>query len=214
MASRSPPLHPWAKQLCEGACHETNRIARISVSRPSSAPKPSDRRALRRGCLDEGTTLDPLDSHAVARLCPSVPWRRPLSASAPSALAPGACPPFRPTCRKANDVLKVLEEADTAIWSASALSACAESGLLARLGQPATVGELASALSLPPALVQSLLDVLAGFGFVTWEDGKVQASPALMPFTSPRGSRDLQGRPARAAAAGEDFRHRLTTAAL
>ena len=60
-------------------------------------------------------------------------------------------PAIPTTFRRSNDVLKVLEEADTAIWSASALSACAESGLLARLGYPATIGELALALSLPPA---------------------------------------------------------------
>ncbi len=73
-----------------------------------------------------------------------------------------------PPRRKADDVLKVLEEADTAIWSAAALSACAESGLLAHLGQPVTVDELASDLSMQPALVRGLLDALASFGFVTW----------------------------------------------
>lgn len=116
--------------------------------------------------------------------------------------------------RKSNDVLKVLEEADTAIWSASALSACAESGLLGRLGQPATPGELASILSLPPALVQSLLDALAAFGFVTWKDGRVQASPALMPFTSSEGMETFKAALRAPLLQSEDFRHRLKAGTL
>src|SRR5215218_5712303 len=87
-------------------------------------------------------------------------------------------------CRNADDVVKVLEEADAAIWSANALSACAESGLLTRLGQPVTVEELSALLSMQHALVRSLLGVLTSFGFVVWDHGKAQASPALMPFTS------------------------------
>ena len=123
-------------------------------------------------------------------------------------------PASLPTFRKADDVLKVLEEADTAIWSASALSACAESGLLARLGQPATTGELASALSLPLALVQSLLDTLAAFGFVTWKGDRVQASPALMPFTSPEGTETFKAALRAPLLQTEDFRRKLGTGAL
>ena len=123
-------------------------------------------------------------------------------------------PAIPTTFRRSNDVLKVLEEADTAIWSASALSACAESGLLARLGQPATLGELASILSLPPALVQILLDALAAFGFVTWKDGRVQASPALMPFTSPEGMETFKAALCAPLMQSEDFRHRLKTGTL
>lgn len=123
-------------------------------------------------------------------------------------------PAFPPASRKAGDVLKVLEEADTAIWSASALSACAESGLLARLGQPATTGELALALSLPPALVQSLLDALAAFGFVTWEDGRVQASPALMPFTSSEGTETFKAALRAPLLQSEDFRRKIKTGTM
>ncbi|KFG66753.1 methyltransferase domain-containing protein [Microvirga sp. BSC39] len=123
-------------------------------------------------------------------------------------------PASLPAFRKADDVLKVLEEADTAIWSASALSACAESGLLARLGQPATIGELALALSLPPALVQTLIDSLASFGFVTWEDGRVRASPALMPFTSSEGVETFRAALRAPLLQTEDFRHKLTTGSL
>jgi precorrin-6B methylase 2 len=120
-------------------------------------------------------------------------------------------PALPPASRKADDVLKVLEEADTAIWSASALSVCAESGLLARLGQPATISELALALSLPPALVKSLLDALAAFGFVTWEDGRVQASPALMPFTSPEGTETFRAALRAPLLQAEDFRRKIKT---
>lgn len=119
-----------------------------------------------------------------------------------------------PSCRKADDVLRVLEEADTAIWSASALSACAESGLLARLGQPATIGELATALSMSPALVQNLLDALASFGFTRWEHGRVQASPALMPFTSFEGTETFKAALRAPLLQTEDFRLRLKTGSL
>jgi len=123
-------------------------------------------------------------------------------------------PAIPTTFRRSNDVLKVLEEADTAIWSASALSACAESGLLVRLGHPATIGELALALSLPPALVQSLLDALAAFGFVTWEDGRVQASSALIPFTSSEGAETFKAALRAPLLQTEDFRRRLETGSL
>jgi precorrin-6B methylase 2 len=123
-------------------------------------------------------------------------------------------PAHPPASRKADDVLKVLEEADTAIWSASALSACAESGLLTRLGQPASIGELASALSLPPALVKGLLDALAAFGFVTWDGDRVQASPALMPFTSSEGTETFRAALRAPLLQTEDFRRRLKTGTL
>jgi precorrin-6B methylase 2 len=119
-----------------------------------------------------------------------------------------------PTRRKANDVLKVLEEADTAVWSVSALSACAESGLLLRLGRPATVGELAAGLSIPSAFVQCLLDMLAGFGFVTWDSGKAVASPALMPFTSSAGAETFRAALRAPLLQAEDFRRRLGSGTL
>jgi precorrin-6B methylase 2 len=116
--------------------------------------------------------------------------------------------------RKSSDVLRVLEEADTAIWSASALSACAESGLLSRLGQPRSPDELAANLSMPPPLVRTLLDVLASFGFVTWRDGKAQASPALMPFTSSEGAKTFRAALRAPLLQTEDFRRRLGTGKL
>jgi len=117
-------------------------------------------------------------------------------------------------CRKADDVWKVLEEADAAIWSANALSACAESGLLARLGQPATVDELAADLSMPHALVRSLLDMLASFGFVVWAHDRVQAAPALTPFTSREGAETFQAALRAPLLQAEDFRRRVTAGSL
>ncbi len=117
-------------------------------------------------------------------------------------------------CRKADDVLKVLEEADAAIWSANALSACAESGLLTRLGQPASVEELSADRSMQPALVQSLLDVLTSFGFVVWDQGKAQASPALLPFTSQEGAETFKAALRAPLLQAEDFRRRLNTGSL
>jgi precorrin-6B methylase 2 len=117
-------------------------------------------------------------------------------------------------CRKADDVLKVLEEADAAIWSANALSACAESGLLTRLGQPASVEELSADRSMQPALVQSLLDVLTSFGFVVWDQGKAQASPALLPFTSQEGAETFKAALRAPLLQAEDFRRRLNSGTL
>jgi precorrin-6B methylase 2 len=111
--------------------------------------------------------------------------------------------------RKPDDVLKVLEEADTAIWSASALAACAESGLLTRLGKPVTPEALARDLSMPPALVRSLLDVLAGYGFVVWEQDRAKAAPALLPFTSPEGAATFRAALRAPLLQTEDFRRRL-----
>ena len=115
----------------------------------------------------------------------------------------------RAPCRKADDVLRALEEADTAIWTASALAACAESGLLTRLGQPAAPEALARDLSLPPALVRSLLDVLAGFGFVVWEQERAMAGPALLPFTSPEGAATFRAALRAPLLQTDDFRRRL-----
>jgi precorrin-6B methylase 2 len=123
-------------------------------------------------------------------------------------------PGSTPCSRKPEDVLKVLEAADTALWSASALSACAESGLLTRLAQPSTVEQLAAALSMPTPIVGSLLDLLTGLGFATWHDGKVQASPALMPFTSPEGAETFKAALRAPLLQTEDFRQRLSSGTL
>jgi precorrin-6B methylase 2 len=112
-------------------------------------------------------------------------------------------------CRNADDVVKVLEQADAAIWSANALSACAESGLLTRLEQPATIEELSALLSMQHALVRSLLGVLTSFGFVVWDHGKAQASPALMPFTSREGAETFKAALRAPLLQAEDFRRRL-----
>lgn len=96
--------------------------------------------------------------------------------------------PGVPSFRRSGDVLKVLEEIDRAIWSASALSACAESGLLTHLGKPTRIDDLAQAASLPPVLARILIDVLASHGFVTWEQDRIRATAAFMPFTTSEGA--------------------------
>lgn len=116
--------------------------------------------------------------------------------------------------RRAADVPKVLEQVDTAIWTASALSACAESGLLGRLGQPSTPAELAHWTSLPLPLVQSLLEALAGFGFLIWHQDRVVASPALMPFTTPEGSATFRAALRAPLLQTEEFRRRLNDKGL
>jgi precorrin-6B methylase 2 len=113
------------------------------------------------------------------------------------------------TCRQPDDVVALLEGTDRAIWSASALSACAETGLLQQLAAPATSDELAARLSVPPALVRSLLDVLAGYGLVTWQNGRVHATSALQPFTSPDGAQTFRAALRAPLLQTEDFRRRL-----
>jgi precorrin-6B methylase 2 len=103
----------------------------------------------------------------------------------------------------------LLEEADRAIWPANALSACAESGLLRKLGQPASIEELSGTLSLPPALVRSLVDVLAGFGLVTWDSDRIQATAALQPFTTPDGAITFRASLRAPLLQAEEFRRRV-----
>src|SRR6476660_617928 len=69
--------------------------------------------------------------------------------------------------RHPDRVLRLLERLDEAAWTANALSAAAESGLLANLAQPATAADLAAGAGLPEAAAAALLDVLAGLGLVT-----------------------------------------------
>jgi precorrin-6B methylase 2 len=122
--------------------------------------------------------------------------------------------PVAPTLRRPAGVLKVLEEADRAIWSASALSACAESGLLGHLGKPATIDELARAASLSPVLVRALIDLLASYGFVAWNQERVQAAPALMPFTTPDGVTTFRASLRAPLLQTDSFRRRLADGTL
>ena len=117
-------------------------------------------------------------------------------------------------CRRPDDVLAILERADAALWSASALAACAESGLLRQLERPATVEELSRALAMPPALARSLVEVLEGFGLATWSGDRVQAAPALLPFTSDEGAAAFRAALRAPLLQTEDFRRRLGEGAL
>jgi len=127
---------------------------------------------------------------------------------------PGRLRPPALSFRRPRNVLKVLEETDRAIWSASALSACAESGLLEHLGKPAAIGDLARAASLPPALAQTLVDLLAGYGFVVWKQDRVCASPALLPFTTPEGIVTFRASLRAPLMQAESFRTRLADGSL
>jgi precorrin-6B methylase 2 len=116
--------------------------------------------------------------------------------------------------RQPDEVLAILEGVDAAVWSASALAACAESGLLRQLEHPVTVEDLSRTLAMPPALVQSLVDVLQGYGLVTWKDRHVQAAPALLPFTSPDGAITFRAGLRAPLLQSEDFRRRLGSRTL
>ncbi|WP_114943371.1 SAM-dependent methyltransferase [Microvirga calopogonii] len=122
--------------------------------------------------------------------------------------------PAAPSFQRTGDVLKVLEDADTAIWAASALSACAETGLLAHLAKPATVDTLAEAVSLSPALVRTLIDILASHRFVVWDHDRVQAAPALMPFTTSEGVETFRAALRAPLLQADNFRHRVADRTL
>jgi hypothetical protein len=95
--------------------------------------------------------------------------------------------PPRP-CRHPDEVLRALERIDTAVWTANALSACAETGLIEALGHPSSVTQLAARTGLPDAAVRALVGLLAGLGFAIEEGEHVRAAPALVPFTSGSGA--------------------------
>jgi precorrin-6B methylase 2 len=122
--------------------------------------------------------------------------------------------PTAPSFRRPGAVLKVLEEADCAVWSASALSACAESGLLGHLGKPAAIDELSRVASLPSELVRTLIDVLASYGFVVWEQDCVRAAPTLMPFTTPEGVLTFRASLRAPLLQADSFRRRLADGTL
>ncbi len=117
-------------------------------------------------------------------------------------------------CRQPDAVLAILEQTDAALWSASALAACAESGLLRQLERPVAIEDLSRALAMPPALARSLVGVLEGLGLVTWSHDRVQAAPALLPFTSPEGAVAFRAALRAPLLQTEDFRRRLGEGAL
>ncbi len=112
-------------------------------------------------------------------------------------------------CRHVDDVTAILDQADKAIWSANALSACAESGLLRHLEHPVTIEELAEVLTLSPALVRGLVDVLESLGLIARNKDHVQATPALQPFTTPEGIIAFRAALRAPLLQTEDFRRRL-----
>lgn len=117
-------------------------------------------------------------------------------------------------CRHPDEVLRIFDRADEAIWSASALSACAESGLIGLLAEPRTADELAGRLAMPLPLVRSLVDVLTGFGLVVREEDRISASPALLPFTTSHGKAAFQGALRAPLLQAEDFRARAADGGL
>lgn len=122
------------------------------------------------------------------------PWRRHVQ------------PPVR---QRPEEVLDLLERTDETIWLASALSTCAEAGIIRQLEKPATLGEMAQNLSLDPQVAASLVDVLVGAGLATREKDRIQAAPALRSFTSEEGARAFKAALQAPLLQAEDFRHRF-----
>jgi precorrin-6B methylase 2 len=116
--------------------------------------------------------------------------------------------------RRPEDVLRLLERTDEAIWTAGALAACAESGLLRQLERPTTIEDAARVLSIPVPFARSLVDALAGFGLVTWEHDRVQATSALLPFTTAEGAATFRAALRAPLLQSEDFRRRIGSGIL
>lgn len=115
----------------------------------------------------------------------------------------------RSACGHPDDVLRLLEQTDEAIWAASALAACAESGLLRELATSASIDQIAARLSLPPALISALVDVLESHGLVSRDAAGVCATSALRPFTTPDGAAAFRASLQAPLLQTEDFRRRL-----
>lgn len=108
-----------------------------------------------------------------------------------------------------NDVLALLERADEAIWTAAALSACAETGLIRALENPLTMDDIVRHLGVAPDLGRSLADTLVGAGLASWRGDRLHAGPALQPFTSPAGCARFKAALQAPLMQTEDFRRRL-----
>jgi hypothetical protein len=127
---------------------------------------------------------------------------------------PGSLP-GRPRLRRSPDeLLRVLERADEAVWITTALSVCAETGLLRELACSSTIEDLSRHLSLPPALVRSLVEVLIGLGLTTWDGRHVRPAPALLPFTSEEGAKTFRDALRAPLLQTADFRRRIMSGTL
>ncbi len=117
-------------------------------------------------------------------------------------------------CRHPDDVLRIFDQADEAVWSANTLSACAESGLIGLLAEPRDLEDIAVALSMPPPLARSLVEVLESFGLVVREENRIRAAPALLPYTTPEGARAFRAALQAPLLQADDFRTRAAGAGL
>ncbi len=116
--------------------------------------------------------------------------------------------------QRSEDVLALLERTDEAVWTASALAACAEMGLIRALERPSTVDDMARQLSVAPQLIRALTDILIGAGLASRQEGRIQAAPALLPFTSATGAARFRAALQAPLLQTEDFRQRLAEGRL
>src|SRR5262245_5303054 len=77
------------------------------------------------------------------------------------------------------EVQKVLGELFRSMWGLTAFTVAIERGLLAALGVPRSIAELAQHSGMQPTTVRATLDVLASLGFVLPVDEKFAAAPGL-----------------------------------
>jgi SAM-dependent methyltransferase len=96
--------------------------------------------------------------------------------------------PFQTT----DDILRTLNRIDESIWTANALAAMAEIGLIRELHGPVRSDELAARLSVPEPILAGFLDLLVSLGFAVRDGERIRAAPALAPFTTEDGARTFR----------------------
>jgi precorrin-6B methylase 2 len=116
--------------------------------------------------------------------------------------------------RHPDEILRVLERLDEVVWTANAVAAAAESGLIRHLREPSTAEEIAGHIGMPPALAQGLLDVLVSLGFVERDGARVRAAPALAPFAGADGEQAFRAALRGPLLQGDDLRRRASDRAL
>jgi SAM-dependent methyltransferase len=84
------------------------------------------------------------------------------------------------------EVLRALTELSERTWALNAVSAVAESGMLAALeaDSPRSAAEIGAAHGVPPSVAERLLDVVAALGLAVREGDRFRAAPGLRALLS------------------------------
>lgn len=72
-----------------------------------------------------------------------------------------------------------LTDLSAGVWGVAAVAACAELGIVERLGEPTGAGALAAAAGVSPQLAERLVDTLVALGLAERRGDRYAATPAL-----------------------------------